>query len=60
MAKEKEGWKVRAIGVQFIEGRRVERPLEDFSKEELKEIAARMNEKALRAAGYIPARAAAM
>ena len=60
MAKEKEGWKVHAIGVQFIEGRRVERPLEDFSKEELQEIAARMNEKALRAAGYIPARAAAM
>lgn len=60
MAKEKEGWKVRAIGVQFIEGRRVERPLEDFSKAELQEIAARMNEKALRAAGYIPAGAAAM
>ena len=60
MAKEKEGWQVRAIGVQFIDGRRVERPLEDFSKEELREIAARMNEKALRAAGYVPARAAAM
>lgn len=60
MAKETNGWKVRAIGVQFIEGRRVERPLEDFSKAELQEIAARMNEKALRAAGYIPAEAAAI
>lgn len=58
MAKGKDGWKVRAIGVQFVDGRRVERPLEDFSEAELREIAARMNEKALWAAGYVPVKAA--
>lgn len=52
--KTKEGWTVRAIGVQFIDGKRIERPLEDFTEAELKEIAERMNEKALRAAGYRP------
>ena len=56
MAKDKGEWKVRAIWVQFIDGKRVERPMEDFSKEELREIGRRMNEKALRAAGYIPVR----
>lgn len=56
MAKEaKEGWTIRAIGVQFINGKRIEKPLEDFTAAERREIAARMNEKALLAAGYRPA-----
>lgn len=55
MAKEnKDGWTVRAVGVSFIDGVRRERPLEDFTKAELKEIAARKNMEALKAAGYIP------
>ncbi len=56
MEKEaKEGWTIRAIGVQFIDGKRIEKPLEDFTAAERREIAARMNEKALLAAGYRPA-----
>lgn len=55
MAKvNKEGWTVRAIGVSFVDGVRHERPLEDFTKEELKEIAERKNREALAAAGYVP------
>lgn len=55
MAKEvKEGWTIRAIGVQFINGKRIEKPMEDFTAAERREIAARMNEKALLAAGYRP------
>lgn len=55
MAKEtKEGWTIHAIGVQFINGKRIEKPLEDFTAAERREIAARMNEKALLAAGYRP------
>lgn len=60
MARANDSWRVRAIGVQYINGQRIERPLEDFSEEEKKEIAARMNEKALRAAGYVPVQAAAV
>lgn len=56
--RNNKGWTVRAIGVQIIDGQRIERPLEDFSEEERKEIAARMNDIALRAAGYIPKAAA--
>ena len=55
MAKDnKDGWTVRAIGVSFVDGVRQERPLEDFTKDELKEIAARKNMEALKAAGYVP------
>ena len=55
MAKDnKDGWTVRAIGVSFIDGVRQERPLEDFTKDELKEIADRKNMEALKAAGYVP------
>lgn len=60
VAKEaKEGWTVRAIGVQFIDGKRIEKPLEDFTAAERREIAERMNEKALWAAGYRPVKSAA-
>lgn len=55
MAKDnKDGWTVRAVGVSFVDGVRQERPLEDFTKAELKEIAARKNVEALAAAGYVP------
>ena len=55
MAKDnKDGWTVRAVGVSFVDGVRRERPLEDFTKEELKEIAERKNIEALAAAGYVP------
>lgn len=52
-AKE-SGWTVRAIGVSFVNGERKERPLEDFTKAELQEIARRKNLEALAAAGYVP------
>ena len=54
MAKGTEGWKVTAISVRFIDGKRVERPFEDFTPQERKETAQRMNDRALRAAGYFP------
>lgn len=54
MAKVTEGWKVTAISVRFIDGKRVERPFADFTPQERKEIAQRMNDRALRAAGYFP------
>lgn len=47
-------WTVQAIGVYIINGQREEKPLEDFTDSELKEIAARKNLEALRAAGYTP------
>lgn len=60
MAKAKEcGWTVRAIGVSYVNGERRERPLEDFSKEELQEIAKRKNLEALAAAGFVPVEQAA-
>lgn len=60
MAKAKErGWTVRAIGVSYVNGERRERPLEDFSKEELREIAKRKNLEALAAAGFVPVEQAA-
>lgn len=55
MEKSKnKDWTVRAIGVRFIDGQREEKPLEDFTDNELQEIAARKNLEALRAAGYTP------
>lgn len=50
-----KGWTVRAIGVRFIDGKREEKPLEDFTDSERREIAARKNLEALHAAGYAPA-----
>lgn len=47
-------WKIKAIGVSFKDGVRHEKPLEEFTKEELEEIAERKNKEALKAAGYIP------
>lgn len=47
-------WKVKAIGVTFKDGVRHEKPLEEFTKEELEEISERRNKEALKAAGYIP------
>lgn len=46
-------WTVNAIAVSFIKGKRVERNLEDLSAEEKKEIARRVGDRAMRAAGYI-------
>lgn len=55
MEKSKnKNWTVRAIGVRFINGQREEKPLEEFTDNELQEIAARKNLEALRAAGYTP------
>lgn len=54
MKDQNKSWTVRAIGVTFKDGQREERPLEDFTEEELKEIAARKNAEALKAAGYVP------
>ena len=53
--KKTEKWIVRAVGVSFTNGERQEKPLEDFTKAELQEIAKRKNLEALAAAGYIPA-----
>lgn len=50
-----KGWTVRAIGVRFIDGQREEKPLEDFTDSERREIATRKNLEALHAAGYVPA-----
>lgn len=52
--KNDTGWTVWAIGVSFVDGKRQERPLEDFTEAELKEIAHRKNIEALAAAGYVP------
>ena len=60
MSKAKDcDWTVRAIGVSFVNGERRERPLEDFTKEELREIAKRKNLEALAAAGFVPVEQAA-
>jgi hypothetical protein len=53
-AGKKKAWTVHAFGVTFVNGERVERPLEDFSEEELKEIAYRKNLEAMSRAGYRP------
>jgi hypothetical protein len=54
MKNENNGWTVKAYGVTFADGERKERPLEDFSEEELKEIAYRKNLEAMSRAGYRP------
>ena len=54
MTKKDKGWTVRAIGVRFINGKREEKPLEEFTESELREIAWRKNLEGLRAAGYVP------
>lgn len=54
--KKDNGWTACAIGVSFVDGKRQERPLEDFTETELKEIASRKNLEALKAAGYVPAK----
>jgi len=45
-------WKIKTNLVTFKDGERIVRPLEDFTKEELEEIALRKNREALKAAGY--------
>lgn len=52
--KKETGWTVRAIGVSFVDGKRQEKPLEEFTAAELAEIAERKNIEALAAAGYAP------
>ena len=55
MPKEKgHNWTVKAIGVSFHDGKRQEKPLEEFTKAELEEIAKKKNLEALDAAGYVP------
>ena len=51
---KKEEWTVKAYGVTYKDGKRIERPLEDFTPEELEEITRRKNAEALAAAGYRP------
>ena len=59
--RKEESWTVRAVGVSFLEDQRQEKPLEDFTRAELKRIAQRKNIEALAAAGYEPvAKRAAM
>lgn len=48
------GWTVRAVGVTITDGKREERPFEDFTEAERAEMAARRNLEALKAAGYVP------
>ncbi|MDO4286077.1 MAG: hypothetical protein Q4C60_12210, partial [Eubacteriales bacterium] len=48
-----KGWKANVVIVtQSPDGKRIERRLNDITQEERKEIAERMNRRALRAAGY--------
>lgn len=52
--KDDAGYQVRMIGVYFENGERREKPLEEYTKEELHETATRMNLEALAAAGFVP------
>lgn len=61
--KQESKWTVRVFGVSFNAGTRQEKPLEEFTPQELKRIAEKKNREALMAAGYMaaePQRAAAM
>lgn len=53
--KQETRWTIRVFGVSFNAGTRQEKPLEDFTPQELKRIADKRNREALQAAGYTEA-----
>ena len=56
--KKDSGWTVRAVVVSFVDRERCEKPLEDYTENELKELrrsGQRRNLEALAMAGYVPA-----
>lgn len=56
---QKSAWTVKAVGVRIVNGQRQEKPLEEFTPAERRELAARRNIEALAAAGYVPVKGAA-
>lgn len=55
--KKDSGWTVRAVAVSFVGRERCEKPLEDCTENELKELrrsGQRRNLEALAVAGYVP------
>lgn len=58
MKKDRE-WTVRAVAVSYVGKERHERPLEDYTEEERRELRRsghRRNLEALSMAGYVPAK----
>lgn len=53
--KQENKWTIRVFGVSFNAGIRQEKPLEEFTPQELKRIADKRNREALQAAGYTAA-----
>ena len=53
--KQENKWTIRVFGVSFNAGTRQEKPLEEFTPQELKRIADKRNREALQAAGYTAA-----
>ena len=53
--KQETKWTIRVFGVSFNTGTRQEKPLEEFTPQELQRIADKRNREALQAAGYTAA-----
>ncbi|WP_418699406.1 hypothetical protein [Anaerotignum sp.] len=53
--KRETKWTIRVFGVSFNAGTRQEKPLEEFTPQELQRIADKRNREALQAAGYTAA-----
>jgi len=53
--KQETKWTIRVFGVSFNAGTRQEKPLEEFTTQELQRIADKRNREALQAAGYTAA-----
>lgn len=53
--KQENKWTIRVFGVSFNAGTRQEKPLEEFTPQELQRIADKKNREALQAAGYTAA-----
>lgn len=53
--KQETKWTIRVFGVSFDAGTRQEKPLEEFTPQELQRIADKRNREALQAAGYTAA-----
>ena len=53
--KQETKWTIRVFGVSFNAGTRQEKPLEEFTPQELQRIADKRNREALQAAGYTAA-----
>ena len=53
--KQENKWTIRVFGVSFNAGTRQEKPLEEFTPQELKRIADKRTREALQAAGYTAA-----